>query len=198
MNPARAAALLGRSLRRTARWRGTFYHRLFPGNVGKGCRFGRSVFLDGLDRVQLGESVILADTVGVVARAPGQVTIGAKTFINSGAIVSSTGEGVTIGYDCLLGPHVIVVDQNHAYDDPGRPIARQGMAGGGPVVIGDGAWVAAGVVVLGPTTVAPGSVVGANSVIKGHFPRRCVIAGAPAKVVRYLDEVDDERNEEPA
>ena len=71
------------------------------------------------------------------------------------------------------------------------------MSGGGAVVVGDGAWIAAGVVVLGPTTLAPGSVVGANSVVKGHFPRRCVIAGAPARVVRYLDEVGSERGAEP-
>lgn len=188
MNPGRVAASLGQRVRRNQVWRGRVYRLLLPGSVGERVRIGRNPFLDGLDRIEIGDGAVIADNVGLVARAPGSVVLGAKTFVNSCTIISSTGEGVRIGFDCGIGPNVTVVDQNHAFDDPSRPIMRQGMTGGGPVVIGDGSWVAAGTVILGPTNLAPGSVVGANSVVRGDFPRRCIVAGTPARVVRYLDE----------
>jgi acetyltransferase-like isoleucine patch superfamily enzyme len=194
----RVAAVIGSAGRRAAGWRGSVYHYLLPESVSGGCRIGRGSFLDGLERIVLAPEVKLGDGVGIVARKPGCVSIGRKTFVNAGSVIESSGPGVTIGDDVLIGPHVTIVDQNHAFADPCRPIARQGKTAGGPVVVGDGSWLAAGAVLIGPTTLAPGSVVGANSVVKGVFPRRCVIAGAPARVVRYLDEEAIEHEERRA
>jgi acetyltransferase-like isoleucine patch superfamily enzyme len=173
--------------RTQARWRGRALAWVHPGALGADVRIGRGVVIEGTG-IRVGDGAVVGDGVLLAGRAPGSVVVGPKTFLNGGVHVSSTGDGVVIGTDVLFGPHVVVVDQDHAFGDPTRPIARQGMAGGGRVEIGDGSWVAAGAVVLGPTRIAPGSVVGANAVVRGDFPRRCVLVGAPARVARYLDD----------
>jgi acetyltransferase-like isoleucine patch superfamily enzyme len=176
--------------RTSARMRGRVYHLLMPRAFGSGMRIGPRLNLDNPAGLQLGRGVILHSDVMLLLRPPSPdrtptLRVGAKTFLNRGAIVA-VGQSVDIGADVMLGPYVCVVDEDHAFDDPRVAIARQGMTGRGPIVIGDGSWLATGAVVLGGSTIAPGSVVAAHAVVRGHFPERCVLAGAPAKVVKLL------------
>jgi len=55
------------------------------------------------------------------------------------------------------------------------------------VTIGSGSWLGANVVILPGASLGENVVVAAGSVVRGSFPPRCVIAGAPAKVVRQHD-----------
>ena len=57
-----------------------------------------------------------------------------------------------------------------------------------PVEIGDGAWLGQNVVVGPGVRIGRGAVVGSNSVVLKDIPDRCVAAGAPARVLRQLDE----------
>ncbi len=43
------------------------------------------------------------------------------------------------------------------------------------------------VTILAGTTIGKNSVIGANSVVKGHYDDYCVIAGNPARVVKRYD-----------
>jgi acetyltransferase-like isoleucine patch superfamily enzyme len=57
-----------------------------------------------------------------------------------------------------------------------------------PVSIGDGSWLGHGTVVLPGARIGRHVAVGANSVVSGELPDRCVAAGNPAKVIRrYRD-----------
>ena len=52
------------------------------------------------------------------------------------------------------------------------------------VVVGDGSWLGYGTVVLPGARIGRHVVVGANSVVVGDLPDRCVAVGTPARVVR--------------
>ena len=168
------------------------YRALLPNTVGRDVRLGRALFLDNPGQVTLEDGVIIADTVLVAARKrtadrTPRVRIGSRTFVNNGASIAA-GNCIDIGIDVLIGPNVTIVDQDHAFDQPGVAVARSGMVDRGPVVVGDGAWIAAGAVILGGTTIPPRSVVAANSVVRGHFEGRVLIAGSPARVIRQLED----------
>jgi acetyltransferase-like isoleucine patch superfamily enzyme len=188
---ARAERWFTMGPRRVAEWRGRLYHRLLPDTFAPGVRIGRGLVLDNPGQLRVGAKAIFHNGCMLLCRPATDdvrptITIGAKTFFNVNGIVAA-GTAVTIGEDVLFGPNVCIVDEDHAFDDPRVAIARQGMRPRGPIVIGDGAWVATGAVVLGGTEIAPRSVVAANAVVRGVFPQRAVLAGAPAKVVRLLD-----------
>lgn len=52
------------------------------------------------------------------------------------------------------------------------------------ITIGDHVWLAWGATVLGGSQIGEGSVIGANSLVKGKIPNNVVAAGTPAKVIR--------------
>ena len=94
---------------------------------------------------------------------------------------------IVIGDDVWTGHHVYITDQNHGYDDLSVPISMQVMPER-PVSIGDGSWLGHGTVVLPGATIGRHVVIGANSVVTGHIPDYSVAAGAPARVIKTIDQ----------
>lgn len=94
--------------------------------------------------------------------------------------------GIDIGDDVTFGPSVYVTDHNHAYTEPDVPISRQWVVED-PVSIGAGSWIGAGAMILPGARLGRHVAVAAHSVVRGVVPDRCVVAGAPAVVVRRWD-----------
>ncbi|HVF33237.1 MAG TPA: acyltransferase [Acidimicrobiales bacterium] len=141
--------------------------------------------------VAIGEATLIGPQVSLAAGLPGEaldpssppiISIGDRCNIGRGSSINGR-VGVVIEDDVTTGPNVYVTDHNHRYDDLDLPIGRQ-WVNEAPVRIGAGSWLATGVVVLPGADIGRGVTVAANSVVRGEFPDHCVIAGAPAKVVR--------------
>ena len=116
----------------------------------------------------------------LLARAGSQITrwltgieihpgarIGRRFFIDHGM-------GVVIGETSVIGDDVMLY---HGVTLGGR--TRN--AGKRHPTLGDGVAVGAGAKILGPVTIGPRSVVGANAVVTRDAPADCVLVGVPAK-----------------
>jgi serine acetyltransferase len=110
------------------------------------------------------------------------LVIGDRCMINVGCMISAHTK-ITLGDDVWLGRNVFITDTNHGYTDLDVPIGRQ-MGPCRPVSIGAGSWLGYGSVVLAGSTIGRHVVVAAGSVVTGDVPDRCVVAGAPARIVR--------------
>jgi maltose O-acetyltransferase len=88
---------------------------------------------------------------------------------------------VRIGDDVQIGPSVQLVTPRHPLDPVER---RTQIEWAKPIVIGDGAWLAAGVIVCPGVTIGAGAVVGAGSVVVSDLPERHLCLGNPCRVVR--------------
>jgi acetyltransferase-like isoleucine patch superfamily enzyme len=117
----------------------------------------------------------------------GELRVGDGTSI-AGTCVLSAACSVTLGRKVLLARNVYVSDHIHRYDDPLAAILDQGLARLEPVEICDGAWLGQNVVVCPGVRIGRGAVVGANAVVTTDVPDRALAVGAPARVVRMLDE----------
>lgn len=155
--------------------------------IGRGTALNRDVTIDGFAErgVWLGANVTVGAGAeirgsGVIAEPGVGVRIGDRTSIGRGNVIWGQG-GVTIGQDCLLGPNVTIVSENHRFDSLAVPIREQGHDRS-PVVIGDDCWIGAGVVVLKGVTIGSGAVVAAGAVVTRDVPAFAVVAGVPAQV----------------
>ena len=140
--------------------------------------------------IHIGEGTLIGQHVALSAgMVPGQecitervVSIGDRCLIGRGSgIVGHF--SIEIGDDVWTGHHVYITDQNHGYEDVDTPISLQTQPER-PVSIGSGSWLGHGTVVLPGARIGRNVVIGANSVVTGEIPDRCVAVGAPARVVR--------------
>ncbi|HTU86577.1 MAG TPA: sugar O-acetyltransferase [Solirubrobacteraceae bacterium] len=110
------------------------------------------------------------------------ITIGARTFINYGAVVLD-GAPVTIGADVQIGPSVALLTALHPLDPVER---RRGTETAKPVTIGDGAWLSTGVIVNPGVTIGANAVIGSGSVVTKDMPARHLCFGNPCRVIREI------------
>lgn len=64
----------------------------------------------------------------------------------------------------------------------------------GPITIGDDVWIGMNSIILSGVTVGQGAVIAAGSVVTKDIPPYAIVAGAPAKVIRYRFDEDTIRH----
>ena len=186
MSPDRLVAASRKALRRVrGAWLGAWV-RAWGGRVGRHLEVEKGVTLRWEPHAGLviGDDIRLGRGVVIDAPAPAELTMGDRVKVMHYTVIAAA-HHVTIGADCQIAEHCSIRDADHGLD-LGRPFADQLVAG--DVHIGEGAWIARGVAVLRGSTVGSRAVVGANSVVRGLVPPRTVAVGAPAGVIRTLDE----------
>ena len=60
----------------------------------------------------------------------------------------------------------------------------------GPVFIGNDVWIGRSSIVLGGVKINDGAVVGAGSVVTKEVPHYAIVAGSPAKIIKYRFDED--------
>jgi acetyltransferase-like isoleucine patch superfamily enzyme len=145
------------------------------------------VQLSGDGEVVLGEGVSLNGTVvpvELVTYSSGRIEIGNHTFINYGSSIAARAS-VKIGHYCHLGHYTFVMD-----NDQHGVVRRMELPQSDPVIIEDHVWIGCKAVILPGVHIGSYAVIGAGSIVTKDIPPRCVAAGNPARVLRYLTEVD--------
>lgn len=118
----------------------------------------------------------------VVINAPERVSVGSRVHIAEFVHIWGGGQ-VTIGDDVLIAAHTIITSMTH---DPDSTLFNEKIIAK-PVTIESNVWIGSGSIVLPGVCIGEGSVVGAGSVVTRDVPRRSMVIGVPAKVVRSLD-----------
>ena len=95
---------------------------------------------------------------------------------------------ITIGNNVMMGPEVVILAYNHAFDDLTRPMIEQGAAVPQPVVIEDDVWIGTRVIILPGVHVASHAIIGAGSVVTRDVAQWAIVGGNPAKVIRYRNQ----------
>jgi maltose O-acetyltransferase len=111
-----------------------------------------------------------------------QIRLGARSFLNYGAVILDSAP-VVIGDDVQIGPNVQLLTPLHPLGPTDR---RTRYERAEPVHIGDGAWLAGGVIVCPGVSVGADAVIGAGSVVVRDMPERHLCVGNPCRPVREL------------
>lgn len=130
----------------------------FLGECGRNLRLGRSITFYNPLQMKLGNDIYIAYGCWFMA-----------------------GEVIRIEDEVIFGPYCVTVASDHTRHDLsfryGSPIRK-------PIRIGRGTWVAAHVTLTAGTDIGSGSLIAANSVVRGQVPANVLAAGQPARIIR--------------
>lgn len=94
---------------------------------------------------------------------------------------------LTIGKYVMMGPEVIIYTKNHNISSLEQPMIRQGETEPKEVIIEDDVWIGARVIILPGVRIGKGAVVAAGAVVTKNVEPYSIVAGVPAKIIRYRD-----------
>lgn len=97
--------------------------------------------------------------------------IGKNVFLNSGCVIT-TRERIQIGENTILGPNVLIYDNDHEIRD-GKIMDNAFTTE--PVTIGTNTWIGAGSIILKGTYIGDNCIIAAGSVVKGTVESGCIM-----------------------
>ncbi len=119
---------------------------------------------------------------GVIFGTGSNIEIGNYSGLGRNVFVSG---GACIGDYVMIGPETMLLSRGHEFDRIDIPIAAQGEVPVRRIEIGDDVWVGARTIILPGVKIGCGVVIGAGSVVTKDVPSYAVVAGNPARVIRY-------------
>lgn len=148
------------------------------------------VYAFGAGQVRRWLSRWLLDGVGQGANIEHGADFGSGKGIRLGdrsglGVNCRVGGPLDIGNDVMMAPGVIILTQNHRFDDPDVPMIDQGYAPGQGVVIEDDVWLCTNAIILPGCHLGKGSIVAAGAVVTKDVLPYAIVAGNPAKLIRY-------------
>lgn len=98
------------------------------------------------------------------------------------------GCSLTMGHDVIMAPNVTIIGAGHRFMDKSVTINKQGNTPKTKLQIGNDVWIGRNVTILGNVKrIGTGAVIGACSVVTRDVPDYAVVAGNPAKIIKYRD-----------
>ena len=86
----------------------------------------------------------------------------------------------------MTGAHVTILGGGHRSEKKDVPIAQQGNLPKTHLIIGNDVWIGNHVIILAHVShIGNGAVIGAGAVVTKDVPDYAVMAGNPARIIKY-------------
>ena len=129
---------------------------------------------------EIGENFFFLEPVSFVAGR--NIFFGDNVFLNSNVTFIDVAP-IRIGDHTMIAPGCVLTTVDH----PKSPAARRNFTSfAAPITIGRDVWIGANCTIFPGVTIGDNVIVGANSVVNRDVPSNCVVAGAPARVIREI------------
>lgn len=92
---------------------------------------------------------------------------------------------IKIGENVMMGPEVVMITRNHKFNNLNKPINKQGYEKERTIQICDNVWIGRRVIILPGVKIESGCIIGAGSIVTKSFPKQAIIAGNPAKIIKF-------------
>lgn len=151
-------------------------------SFGNGVRVGLGVLVLHPHTFEIGDAVFIGNQTFLQGRHDGRCAIGAHTWLGPQSYFDC--RDLELGEYVGWGPGAKVLGSEHTGDPPDVPIIQTDLVIK-PVRVGNWADIGVNSVLLPGVTVGQGAVVGAGAVVTQDVPDYAIVAGVPAKLLRY-------------
>jgi acetyltransferase-like isoleucine patch superfamily enzyme len=155
------------------------------GAFGTGTHIEPGVLIFHSHNVYLGECVYVGHRTVLKGYHQNELRVGNGTWIGQDCFLHAAG-GIAIGDDVGIGPCVRIITSVHGEAGRLRPIIQSSLVFS-PVIIESDADIGIGATLLPGVTVGRGAQVGAAAVVTRDVPPYAVVAGNPARLLRYRE-----------
>lgn len=164
-------------------------------NIGCNCRINDKCTITAANLTQeklieceIGDNIVFNDCE--LYLYSGKIKIGSDSSFGSNLrMASGYKKEIIIGKDCMFsfdiflqcgdGHNIYDLDKNICVNDVELLSDDKKK-----IIIGEHVWCGLRVIILNGTQIGNGSIVGAQSLVKGIFPNNCVLVGSPAKIIQ--------------
>jgi acetyltransferase-like isoleucine patch superfamily enzyme len=154
-------------------------------SVGNDLQVGIGVVLKHPETMEFGDSVFIGSQAMIQGRFDGSCKIGNHVWIGPQAYFDA--RDLVLEDYVGWGPGAKVLGSAHTADPIDVPIISTGLVIK-PVMVGYGADIGMNVSLLPGVKIGANSIVGAGSVVTHDVPEFAIVAGAPAKVLRFRND----------
>ena len=146
--------------------------------LGKGVRLSKFINLYGCE---IGDET----KIGAFVEIQNNAAVGRRCKISSHSFIC---EGVTIEDNVFIGHGVTFINDSYPRATTDGQLQTEADWKVEGTVVKKGASIGSGATILSNTTVGENAIVGAGSVVTKDVPANSVVAGNPAKVLRYIEQ----------
>lgn len=117
------------------------------------------------------------------------LVMGECVTLNDNSYVECAG-GIEIGSNVMIGHGVSILSNSHKFDTTEITMNMQGEKFG-EIKIGNDVWIGAKATVLMGVTIGEGAVIGAHALVNRNVEPYEVVAGVPARHIRYRMQLEN-------
>lgn len=149
---------------------------------------------DWIEQIKLGKNVSICDFCTIIVMNDSRnavhnsfLRVGDNTYIGEYNNIRAGGGSIEIGNDCSISQHISIIASNHNIAKHMLIKNQKWSNKNNYVKILDDVWIGSNSIILPGVTIGRGAVVGAGSVVTKDIPEYAVVAGNPARIIKYRE-----------